>query len=261
MRNTNELITIAILSCVTIIIGYTILFGNANVYYNEDFVGKDVVKFETRTDTPEFSDNAQTRNTSWMHYNGVVDWGKQNIDSDGNNVGGQTATSSFEFDNAEYGYYKVVYSGSGYKNKFIASNVKGDFRGSAKVVTLETGVPETDALVLMDGDMTYFGQIVNGHTGRPVTERETYSIGNLTIQSYFNASISDKKTSDENWLGSCGDSYKDAMLDSGGNGVYIQPYGYYIDDSGILHKDMKYWRLNETTNLMELIPRYINTTI
>ena len=53
-------------------------------------------------------------------------------------------------------------------------------------------------------------------------------------------------------LSFCEVTYKTAMLDQAGYGVYIEPYGYDVDETGKLIRDMSEWRLNKTTGLLEL---------
>jgi hypothetical protein len=97
-------------------------------------------------------------------------------------------------------YAVAVYSsGTGYKHKMEARKISGEFTGSAAFVTADTSV---DSLILMDGNATFKGSLINSSTGRhPTTESETYAVGIASIKQYLNISVP-LKTPDD-WLGFC----------------------------------------------------------
>jgi len=117
----------------------------------------------------------------------------------------QTFLTSFTVTGARGGYknqYVVKASGADYKHTYQATQITGNFTGSgASVVTVETGIESIDSLVLMDGNATFRGRIINGQTGKPVTESETDAVGQFFIRSYLNISKPPKTV--EDWLAFC----------------------------------------------------------
>ena len=128
------------------------------------------------------------------------------------NESAQTFSTSFIVSGAGGGYkdqYVVKASGAGYKHTYQATKISGDFAGSGEsTVSMETGVQSLDSLVLMDGNATFRGRIINGQTGRPVTEAEMDAVGEYVLRSYLN--ISEEIKTPEDWLGFCA-SFSDAL--------------------------------------------------
>jgi hypothetical protein len=128
------------------------------------------------------------------------------------NESDQTFSTSFIVSGAGGGYkdqYVVKASGAGYKHTYQATKISGDFSGSGdSSVSMETGVQSLDSLVLMDGNATFRGRIINGQTGRPVTEAEMDAVGEYILRSYLN--ISEEIQTPEDWLGFCA-SFSDAL--------------------------------------------------
>lgn len=228
--------------------------GLGNVFSQEDIIAHDVVTFDTgyRSDTQ--SDRAIAKDANYVKYHSTTDWGVQ---PDGES--GQTFVSEFTITGASGGYqnqYVVKVSSGGLKHTYSATKIKGDFTGSGNSVVIETGVPSLDSLILMEGNATFHGRIINGWTGRPVNTRETDLVANATIRSYLNASIPQKSTTESDWLAFCAQTYKD-MIASGEPGFYIQPAGYDIDENGLLELNRSEWQQNATTKLFELNPGVI----
>jgi len=128
------------------------------------------------------------------------------------NESAQTFSTSFIVSGAGGGYkdqYVVKASGVGYMHSYQATKINGDFSGSGEsTVSMETGVQSLDSLVVMDGNATFRGRIINGQTGRPVTEAEMDAVGEYILRSYLN--ISEEIKTPEDWLGFCA-SFSDAL--------------------------------------------------
>lgn len=128
------------------------------------------------------------------------------------NESAQTFSTSFIVSGAGGGYkdqYVVKASGAGYKHTYQATKISGDFSGSGEsTVSMETGVQSLDSLVLMDGNATFRGRIINGQTGRPATEAEMDAVGEYILRSYLN--ISEPIKTPEDWLGFCA-TFSDAL--------------------------------------------------
>lgn len=221
----------------------------ANVVYQQKITATDVELFDTRTDTVEATERGRIQNADALIHTIDTEWGK--LDN------GESGRKS-EFylwvegaNGARTDQWKVEVSGSGYKYKWEARKVKGEFTGQSKSIVTETGIPSVDAVTSIVGNGTFRGTVINGMTGRPVTEQDTTLIGNMSMEDWFNVSIS-KEPTNADWLSFCEATYKTAMLDQGGNGVYIEPYGWDVDDTGKLKRDMTEWKLNKTTGVLEL---------
>ena len=66
---------------------------------------------------------------------------------------------------------------------------------------MQTGTQSLDSLILMDGNATFQGRVINGQTGRPVTEAEMDAAGQFVIRSYLN--VTEKPRTYEDWLQLC----------------------------------------------------------
>ena len=242
MKISNEKMAMGlIIFCLMGIIVAIEMGAFGGVFYQDKIDATNVTLFDSRTDLEEGSVRASADSADTLEYRLKNDWGPQS-----NGESGRTIESSYEVTGVKGGRYEVVTSGSGYKHRWTATDLTGNFIGKGKTVVLETGVPETDSLIIMQGSGRFESQLINGWTGRPVTESETVLIGNATIRSLFNASIPDKEISEADWLSFCEATYKTAMLDREGNGIYIQPLGYDLDEKGLLKRNMSAWRLNGT---------------
>ncbi len=221
----------------------------ANVVYQQKVTATDIELFDTRTDTVEATERARVENADALIHTIDTDWGKQKDGESGRR-------SEFYFwaeglDGERTDQWKVEVSGSGYKYKWEAKKMKGEFTGESKSIVTETGIPSVDAITSIVGNGTFRGRLINGMTGRPVTEQDTTLIGNMSMEDWFNASVT-KEVTNADWLSFCEVTYKTAMLDQAGYGVYIEPYGYDVDETGKLIRDMSEWRLNKTTGVLEL---------
>lgn len=185
--------TFMAVSCAIIIILLS-LTGNANII-EESIFGKGSIDHTT------YSKNAYDRvitdNAESLAYKVIREW-------DGTE---QKFSSSFTVYGVKGGYknqYEVRSYGAGYKHTYLATKINGSFSGSGDItnsVVLETGADSIDSLVLMDGNATFRGRIINGQTGRPVTESEMDAVGELVIRSYLN--ITDIPDTPEDWLEFC----------------------------------------------------------
>ncbi len=155
----------------------------------------------------------------------------------------QKFSSQFLVSGAKGGYknqYVVKASGAGYKHTYQATKITGDFSGSGEssVIVLETGTDSIDSLILMDGNATFRGRVINGQTGEPVNEAEMEAVGEFVIRSYLN--ITEEIETPDDWLGFCGPVDKDLILSGDANdGIYIIPlndskYNYVLQDGEIV---------------------------
>lgn len=185
-------------SCVLAIICFLLALiaigesGQANVI-EEKFSG--VGQFDHASYSESASDRA-------MSDGGVIAY---EMSRDWENESAQTFSTSFIVSGAGGGYkdqYVVKASGAGYKHTYTATRISGDFSGSGEsTVSMETGVQSLDSLVLMDGNATFRGRIINGQTGKPLTEAEMDAVGEYVLRSYLN--ISEEIKTPEDWLGFC----------------------------------------------------------
>jgi len=240
---------VAILGFCGMVIGLAAFDCLANVIYQQTVTATDIELFDTRTDTAEATERGRITNADALIHTIDTDWGK--LESGESGRKSQFYLWAEGLDGARTDQWEVKVSGSGYKYKWEAKKMKGEFTGESKSIVTETGLPSVDVITSIVGNGTFRGTIVNGMTGRPVTEQDTELIGNMSMEDWFNVSIS-KVPTNEDWLAFCGVTYKTAMLDQGGNGVYIEPYGWDVDDNGELIRDMSEWRLNKTTGMLEL---------
>jgi hypothetical protein len=174
------------------------MFGCANLI-EEKFSGTG--QFDHSSYSKAASDRAMSTGT--MSYEMSRDW---------KNESAQTFSTSFIVSGAHGGYkdqYVVKASGAGYKHTYQATKISGDFSGSGEsTVSMETGVQSLDSLVLMDGNATFRGRIINGQTGKPLTETEMDAVGEYILRSYLN--ISEEIKTPEDWLGFCA-SFSDEL--------------------------------------------------
>ena len=221
----------------------------ADVVYQQKITATDVELFDTRTDTVEATERGRIQNADALIHTVDTEWGKMKDGESGRRS--EFYLWADGVDGARTDQWKVEVSGSGYKYKWEAKKMKGEFTGESKSIVAETGIPSVDVVTSIVGNGTFRGTLINGMTGRPVTEQDTILIGNMSMEDWFNASIS-KQVTNADWLSFCEATYRTAMLDQGGNGVYIEPFGWDVDDTGKLIRDMSEWRLNKTTGLLEL---------
>lgn len=241
--------SIAILGFCLMIAAFAAFDCLANVIYQQKITATDVELFDTRTDTVEVTERGRVENAEALIHTADTEWGK--LDDGESGRKSEFYLWAEGLDGARTDQWKVEVSGSGYKYKWEAKQMKGEFTGLSKSIVTETGIPSVDAVTSIVGNGTFRGTIKNGMTGRPVTEQDTELIGNMSMEDWFNVSIS-KVPTNADWLTFCEVTYKTAMLDQAGYGVYIEPYGYDVDETGKLIRDMSEWRLNKTTGVLEL---------
>jgi hypothetical protein len=217
--------TLAFLVAFILISGFLVVLGCMG-YANtieESVFGKGTLDHSSYSKSA--SDRAMTKDAESVAYQMKRDW---------ENESEQTFTSSFIVSGAGGSYrdqYVVKASGAGYKHTYQATKITGDFSGSGESsVTMQTGTQSLDSLILMDGNATFQGRIINGQTGKPVTEAEMDAVGQFVIRSYLN--ITEKPDTVAGWLDFCSDLDRDMILDKTiKTGVYIAPAGYELDEN------------------------------
>lgn len=237
-------------------------FGNV---IEESFYGTG--DMDTRHRYAETSDEASVKNASGIDYNHKSTW------EDSTDVRTRTTDSSFTVVAADpnggyFNRYVVKSSGAGYKHTYRVY-FEGDFSGSAAVtVTLQRsdlpemtvpildengtlldeenvtdtsiqaqrGAESIDSLFLIDsrgGNASFQGRIVNGQSGRPVTEGESQAVGQFLVRSYLN--ISKIPEDEQGWLNFCNTLDRALIMDKDApGGIYVLPqnstkYNYYWD--------------------------------
>ena len=140
----------------------------ANVVYQQKITATDVELFDTRTDTVEATERARVENADALIHTVDTEWGKLDDGESGRK-------SEFYFwaeglDGELTDQWRVEVSGSGYKYRWEAKKMKGEFTGESKSIVTETGIPSVDAITSIVGNGTFRGRLINGLTGRPVTE-------------------------------------------------------------------------------------------
>jgi len=201
------------------------MFGCANVI-EESIFGSGTMDHSSYSE--HASDRARTKDAESVAYKMARNWESKD---------NQTFTSSFIVSGAGGSYqdqYVVKASGAGYKHTYQATKITGDFSGSGdSTITLQTGTQSLDSLILMDGNATFQGRIINGQTGRPVNEAELEAVGKFVIRSYLN--ITEKPKTVEGWLDFCSGLDRDMILDkSVPDGVYIAPAGYELQNGKLV---------------------------
>ena len=188
--------TVALLIAFCLVSGFLLVLGFLG-YANtieESVFGKGTLDHASYSKSA--SDRAMTKDAESVAYPMTRDW---------ENESEQTFTSSFIVSGAGGSYrdqYVVKASGAGYKHTYRATKIKGDFSGSGESsVTMQTGTQSLDSLILMDGNATFHGRVINGQTGRPVTEAEMDAAGQFVIRSYLN--VTEKPRTYEDWLQLC----------------------------------------------------------
>ncbi|MDD1761471.1 MAG: hypothetical protein LUQ59_04500 [Methanothrix sp.] len=214
--------TVALLIAFCLVSGFLLVLGFMG-YANtieESVFGKGTLDHSSYSKSA--SDRAMTRDAESVAYQMKRDW---------ENESEQTFTSSFIVSGAGGSYrdqYVVKASGAGYKHTYRATKIRGDFSGSGESsVTMQTGTQGLDSLILMDGNATFQGRIINGQTGRPVAEAEMDAVGQFVIRSYLN--VTEKPETPEDWLGFCA-----GLDDDTPNGLLIVPAGYRVEGGRIL---------------------------
>lgn len=216
------LIAFCLVSGILLVLGF---MGYANTI-EESVFGKGTMDHASYSKSA--SDRAMTKDAEAIAYQMKRDWESESE---------QTFTSSFIVSGAGGSYkdqYVVKASGAGYKHTYRATKIMGDFSGSGEsTVTMETGMQSLDSLVLMDGNATFQGRIINGQTGKPVNEAELDAVGEFVIRSYLN--ITEKPKTIDNWLGFCSELDQDMILDKTvPDGVYIAPEGYVMENGKLV---------------------------
>jgi len=222
------MLTACLVAGAVMVIGLA-MFGCANLI-EEKFTG--VGQFDHSSYSKSASDRAMSTGT--MAYEMSRNW---------KNESAQTFSTSFIISGAGGGYkdqYVVKASGAGYKHSYQATKISGDFSGSGEsTVSMETGVQSLDSLVLMDGNATFRGRIINGQTGRPATEAEMDAVGEYIFRSYLN--ISDEIKEPDDWLGFCDRMNRDMILADEVGAIYVLPennsrynYGYDAESKTII---------------------------
>ena len=195
------------------------MFGCANVI-EETVFGSGTMDHSSYSE--HASDRAMTKDAESVAYKMARKW---------EDAGNQTFSTSFLVSGAGGSYqdqYIVKASGAGYKHTYQATKITGDFSGSGEsTVTVDTGTESLDSLVLMDGNATFRGRVINGQTGKPANEAELEAVGKFVIRSYLN--ITEKPETPEDWLGFCA-----GLDDDTPNGLLIVPAGYRVEGGRIL---------------------------
>jgi len=197
------LIAFCLVSSILLVLGF---MGYANTI-EESVFGKGTLDHASYSKSA--SDRAMTKDAESVAYQMKKNW---------ENDSEQTFTSSFIVSGAGGSYqdqYVVKASGAGYKHTYRATKITGDFSGSDEsFITMETGTQSLDSLILMDGNATFHGRIINGQTGRPVNEAEMDAVGKFVIRSYLN--VTEKPRTYEDWLQLC-NTFSDALPASVGS--------------------------------------------
>lgn len=176
-----------------LIIG-VLIFAGEKGYCNtleESFFGSGTIDHRSISSDEAVADRASTKDANSIAYESTKKWGN----------GPQTLDTSFVVTGSKGGYqdtYMVTSKAAGYGHTYEARKIKGDFSGSGNLITTETTL---DSLILMDGNATFRGRVINGQTGRPVTESEMDAVGKMVIRSYLNVSKPINTT--EGWLDFC----------------------------------------------------------
>jgi hypothetical protein len=220
--------TIALLATFVLVSGFLVVLGCLG-YANtieESVFGKGTMDHASYSKSA--SDRAMTKDAESVAYQMKRDWESKD---------NQTFTSSFIVSGAGGSYqdqYVVKASGAGYKHTYRATKITGDFSGSGESsVTMQTGTQSLDSLILMDGNATFQGRIINGQTGKPINEAELEAVGKFVIRSYLN--ITEKPETVEGWLDFCSGLDRDMILDkSVPDGVYIAPAGYELQNGKLV---------------------------
>jgi hypothetical protein len=250
-------LTVAVLGIIAL------AFGNV---IEESFYGTG--NMDTSHRFQEASDDASVRNASGVDYSSKTTWQDDETVRTRTMESSFTVVAA-DPNGGYFNRYVVKSSGAGYKHTYRVY-FEGDFSGSAAVtVTLsksdlpqievpvldengsetdateyvtdnsinaQRGAESIDSLFLIDsrgGNATFQGRIVNGQTGRPVTEGESNLVGQFLVRSYLN--ISKIPEDDEGWLNFCDTLDKSIILDkTAPGGIYILPqnstkYDYYWD--------------------------------
>jgi hypothetical protein len=206
-----------IISAVIVVSGLMVAghFGYAN-QVSEVITGHGTL--DARSYSAHSSDTAMAQAANIM-YQYQRDWA-DSVDQK------QVMTSSFIVSGARGGYrnqYVVTDSGAGYKHFYQATKITGEFSGSmASTVAVVTGLQSLDSLVLMDGNATFSGRVINGTSGRPVDEKTLDAMGQFMIRSYVN--ITQPAVTPEDWLGFCSSINTDAP-----EGLLVVPAGSYFN--------------------------------
>jgi hypothetical protein len=190
---------------VSIMCGALGYMGLANVI-EEKFTGENITFDHTSaTADGSFSDRAMSSNAKAISYQMSRSWNNGDVNET------QTVSSSYILTtgspvSAYMNQYmvKVVSDATGYGTTYQATKINGDFAGSTNVITTNV---DLDQLTVMDGNATFHSKIVNGQSGKPVTESETDAVGKMVMSSYLN--ITTPKTYDD-WLAFC-NSFGDSL--------------------------------------------------
>ena len=222
------IITFCLVSGFLLVLGF---MGYANTI-EESVFGKGTLDHSSYSKSA--SDRAMTKDAESVAYKTARNW---------ENDSEQTFTTSFIVSGAGGSYqdqYVVKASGAGYKHTYQATKITGDFSGSGESsVTMQTGTQSLDSLILMDGNATFQGRIINGLTGRPVNEAEMDAVGQFVIRSYLN--ITEKPETLDEWLNFCSGLDQDMILDPATRGIYVAPlntskYNYVWDGQKIVRQ-------------------------
>ncbi len=165
-------------------------FGLANHIY-QSITGSGSIDFSTGSSKSMTSDRALADNAKYVSYTSTRKWGE---DLDGDGVEEEVLESEYVITVGDPGspyrnQYKVKAKSALHSHEYTATQITGNFTGSANFVTTKT---TQSSLILMDsrnGSATFRGRIINGTTGRPVTEAEADAVGKFFVESYLEISL------------------------------------------------------------------------
>jgi hypothetical protein len=237
LNDAKTLFSLCVMIFVFLAIGA--LLGHSNTFSNT-IVG--VGAFEQRSNFNGMTDIASVADGT-VNYKADAQWGFD----DNSKALPLTFNSSFMVTDAKTvkgmpysNTYKVgVYSAlDGYKYKLEATNIKGNFSGSANFA-LVLGVT-TDAVVMMDsrnGNAEFKGSVITTGTAKhPITQSETLALGKFIINQELHLTA-DPSTpavaTAEDYLQFCIQLDHDLILDKTvPSAVYIAPPGYTVNADG-----------------------------
>lgn len=235
--NANTLAKAGILLIILVIIMFLLgsQYGHSNIFTNS-IIGTGSME-ERDNFGGKFTDVASVNN-------GIVNYKFETTWEDGTTEMHYTSSYTVEALKSIKGQpfsnkYSIGVYSAGYKHRLEATDITGNFTGSANVVTTDVSI---DSLIIMDnkvnggGNATFSGSVINTNSGNhPVTESETLAIGQFAINQYLNVSVPQKVAEDP--LSFCITLDKDMILDkSVPDGVYVVPVGYTINKDGKLVK-------------------------
>ncbi len=167
--------------------------GLANVI-EENFFGTGY--FDHGSYSPTASDRAMTKDGT-ISYDMRREW-----DNDK-----QTFDTAFIIQNGKgtyYDQYVVKVKNAGFGHEYRATKISGDFSGTGRSVTVKTGEATgatIESLILMDGNATFQGRIIDASTGKPADATQMTAVGEFVLRSYLN--LTEPIRTPEDWLEFC----------------------------------------------------------